>query len=214
MWITELLMLRGFLRFSRSVVLVLASASLLSPVAGASEILIDGFGAFPDSDLPLSATPMVGTPGGGFASFGTGTFNYVAGMGVTLEYILVSPFDLTDAGSNNALLFSGLFLIPPTGPLNVKVTLFDSEMESSAATLSGLTFVVPGPQEVPVSFASFMGNVNFEFEDVQKLRFEFTSLANVALSIDEITAVPEPSTATLLGFGLVGLALAGRRRSA
>ena len=62
-------------------------------------------------------------------------------------------------------------------------------------------------------FREFSG---IDWTDVDEISFTFTESqgGEFSIAIDDLQVVPEPSTAALVGMGLVGLVLAGRRQHA
>ena len=114
-----------------------------------------------------------------------------------------STVDLTDSGNNVNFELNATV---PQGTWNVSITATDtdsSDTQSFAPISSdGLYYV---------AFAAFTG-IDFTAIDEVELLFANSSAIGDSIEVEHFAAVPEPGTACLLTFGLLGLAAASPRR--
>ena len=173
------------------------------------------FSATKDTDagsLVITTTPGVysynssSVPAGGNATITWDGVNNNA-----LDPTGLNGFDLTGGGTNNA--FAGV--IGGDQPGSMIISVWTGAGVESIATL-------PIPSEgsltpFSVGFASFSGSPNFA--NVGAIRVSFNGTPNLDFQFDAFritgstTAVPEPSSLSLLGFGALALCLRRRRQS-
>ena len=191
-------MLRGSSRVSRNL-LAFACAALLATSAGVTTI--DDFAG---STLGIRTLTLFG---GSLPAPVPGTLTYIGGTKLVLTYSLASPIDLT-ASSNDAFAIGVDALVKGLASVDLKVTATDGAANVRTATQAGIA-----SGSLALSYSAFSpASPPVVFDDVTKLEFEFSSLAPFAITLSDISAVPEPSTGAMLGLGLAGLACTGRRR--
>jgi len=120
-----------------------------------------------------------------------------------VEYGSLGPLDLT-AMSNDALSLDILDLVPSAGPLHLAVSV------NGVASTGAFEITSTGPFLLPYDSFTVPG----EFSSVSTLKLTFTSDSPFAFAANNLQAVPEPSTVALMGLGLLGLAMVGRRQTA
>jgi hypothetical protein len=148
----------------------------------------------------FATNPILTDPGGGFdpiISLFDDTGAFLADdddSSPTLDGITGNAFDS--------------FLVTPlaAGTYTVVITQFDNFFIGGIGDDISLGFDFDGG---PSDFTSFFGCGNGEFCDFDGNNR--TNFFNVNVTAEAL-AVPEPSTLALLGFGLVGMGLASRRR--
>src|SRR5262245_51245049 len=187
--------------------LVFSCVSLLAARAGASPILIDDFSNSGPPDLSASLTSMPNSGGVIFPGGASGQFSFVGSSApgdvfVELRYTSLGGLNLSTL--NDALGVDVLSVVPFGGDVGLIVTAI-SGMVTETADVAPIS---TGPNLLP--YAAFTGG-GAVFSDLSELRFRFQSPDAFAITIDSIQAVPEPSTAMLLGLGLAGLWIVGRR---
>jgi hypothetical protein len=163
-------------------------------------------------DLALT---VQNTFGGGSQSTGDVNTAFSAGTlqgssGPNVDTALAITWDASDAGLNADLSgFTGLAL---EGVFNDKSTSYKITVETFGGGTSSLTIGQAGDfsGNVGFSFASFVGSANLA--DVDRIVLEIDGARAADVSLDRLVAVPEPTTAAVLGLGLAGLAWMGRAR--
>ena len=178
-----------------------------SIVGGNREVQIDVDGIAE----PLLAYGVVGFDHGLSMGILQAFTQYEPGTKFTLLYdgTIDSPMrvDLTDDGSNNALVFA--FNSTNGGDdgamLDLTVTL--TNFIGQTTTYEGLVAnsIMPDPYEV--LFSEFDSTDASYFNDVTSIEIAFNSDATpcVDFELDSISAVPEPSAYIMLGFGILTL---------
>lgn len=196
-------MLRRPPRITRLLAL-LACLPLPASSAGATEILIDAFSGTPALGIYVDR----GANGlGQILPFATAQeLDYLGDLlGMHLEYGSLGGVDLTATG-NNALSLTLLSLVPTVGPLKIAVSVNGGAPTSTEFSWAPGTLSLPYTLLLPFSDPTAFSSVN-------SLRLEFSSTTNFAFAADDLKAIPEPASAAMLGLGLLGLALVGRRRA-
>lgn len=102
-------------------------------------------------------------------------------------------------------------------PSNTSTSFTVQLLDSNAASIGSVVF--PAASFNSVSFTSVTLPISFEGGSTSSLSYFFlfgdsSPSSNVRASIDQLAAVPEPSTWALVGLGLGGILLARRRRVA
>jgi len=118
----------------------------------------------------------------------------------------------TGAPNQNALLAFGGALPWVTGPLSCGAA--SCEMMNQISPVVGQAVTSSVPLIATVSFlATAVGtsNVNWDTNQAGGFGLDFFGLNDAAGTT--INVIPEPTTAALLGLGMLGLAVAGRRRA-
>lgn len=193
-------------------VLALAAAS-----ASAVTITFNGFGGVNEDDTPDNGDAFASYSEAGFTLTPTGGSVLVAkatGNDVPAIYVPsdgtsgFGRFDLTAGGAR--FTFAAIDIAAITSNVSVTFTgmLGAATAYSFTRSVAGHPFVFGSPvlfDTVPGSFAALA---------IDRLTVALTG-GGTSFTIDNInvTAVPEPSSAALLGLGLAGLAVAKRRRA-
>jgi len=119
---------------------------------------------------------------------------------------------LTDAGATHAANPIGTGWTVGTLPFDdVSATAFD-ELNFNGGTGDSLA-PAGTPFATVTLIAAAQGLVNVTWRQGDLVWFDLNPASAVGTSFQIFQVVPEPTTAALLGLGLVGLALGGRRRS-
>jgi hypothetical protein len=203
-------MLRSLRRIS--ILAFIACVALAATSAGAATLtngLIDDFS--PAGPADLESVRMISFTNNS-ASGNTGLLMFDGGDEINVSYAGgVFPdlnLDLTASGTFFELV--GVTIFNNSASVDVTVTLTTSGGNESEAMLT----LVNGSNLI--SFASFSTTMGagVNFADVDEMDFQFDSTADFDLSVDTIQVIPEPATAGLLGLGMLGLGVAGRRQTA
>jgi hypothetical protein len=201
-------MLRCSARVS-ALVLALVFVSFLAGPASASPLvdgLIDDFNAF-SSDPDLQGSRTIMTPTGSHVE-GLGTLVYEDGTSLILTYDGGLDEDFFAEGDTLQIAISAVSF---TDPINLNVAFEDGDGIAPLSANHDVLITAQGDVEL-VLMSTFPG---IDFTDIEKLILTFTSTGmpgtNFDITLDEVSVVPEPSSAALLALGLIGLGFAGRR---
>jgi hypothetical protein len=190
--------LRGNTRFAG---LLLLPACLVLGASSARATLIDDFSGTPAVGIYLSPPDPVAF--GVVLPLGsTNELDFLGDLqGMDVEYSL-GGLDLTGSGSNDALSLEMLDIVPSSGPITLAVSVNGGPAKAFVITSNG-TVLMP--------YADF-SNAS-AFSNVSTLKLTFSSGTYFGLAADDLQAIPEPTSAALMGLGLLGLAVAGRRQA-
>lgn len=122
-----------------------------------------------------------------------------------------SGFDLTQGGILSGIALTARFN-PGNAVSSVYVEFTDSNFEVASGEFSGFTSEF---STVTVDFSSFSSSNPFDFSSITSWGISGGSLtggSDVRVSFDNIAAVPEPSSALLLGLGAAGVYFLRRRQ--
>jgi len=148
--------------------------------------------------------------------FNSSSFTYRQDLSSTTTYLLYvsskQPY-LVAASTCGGSTGTGCNIFP-TRPNQVQLDFLSSGLPNGAAgttantQLVSLVFEATGPGA---------GSFNFDFDPFFGSILQLANLTNPPLGLGAggtITVIPEPTTALLVGLGLTGLAVAGRRNRA
>jgi hypothetical protein len=100
-----------------------------------------------------------------------------------------------------------------SNPATFSISVFVQDGPTGGVGSNTQPFVFPGmfatPGTLSLDFSTFAG---VDFADVDVVRMTLAASGPGSIKITEFRAVPEPSTAAMLGLGLFGLAAAGSQR--
>ncbi len=140
----------------------------------------------------------------------------------------VLSYDPGNSAATSYILYTGgkgaTYLVPesdpwatwagfvPPGLEQVNIVFIENSLSAAPATgtgilLGNISFVGnnPGITQVELNFVDAGGTIyNVNGEDLE---------ASVGVNSIEVVVIPEPTTALLVGLGMVGLGVAGRRRA-
>ena len=114
-------------------------------------------------------------------------------------------FDLMEGGSTGFFELE-VVNVSDANDFAISVTVLDDDGGSDSQS-----FAFSGIGTLILDFSDFTG-VNFA--EVQQVQLTLASSTDGFIKLGEFSAVPEPSTAALMGLGLLGLAITGQRRAA
>jgi hypothetical protein len=188
-------------RNTRFACLLLASCLPLGASSAGATLLIDDFSGTPA--LGSYSTPPDPIAFGVVLPLGsTNELDFLGDLqGLEMAYAF-DHVDLTGSGSNDALSLEMLDIVPSSGPITLSVSVNGGPAQD---------FVISSDGTVLMPYTGFSNPS--AFSNVSTLRLTFSSLTYFGLAADDLQAIPEPTSAALMGLGLLGLAVAGRRQS-
>jgi len=167
-------------------------------------------------------------------SLSSGDFEVTQGEAITLQlHATVAPGDGTDTSLFGALLYptSGIGPVAPgtqtpltgmwaAGPLSCNTSrcvMFSQTAGLNGPQVGNATGFLIASQNYTVGLATPIGTVlTWRWQTTATTQqVDFFNFNNAVAPVPalSITVIPEPTTAALLGLGLLGLAVAGRRRA-
>lgn len=152
------------------------------------------------------------------ASFPTGVF-HVATAGNPASVATLTYDGEESAGLDFSLPESGAFLIDflsidsPGSPEGLKVDIHLTSVGGGTATFSDFAPESSIATTFSAPLASFLASPEFDSEHISGITYVFNQagLADADFTVDNLRAVPEPSTLTLAGAALLGAIFLRRR---
>lgn len=162
----------------------------LAVVAGDTlvlEIVVSSDGLGPDTGLTIADTPIlyagVANPGGTATE---AAFHFING-------VVMTP--LSTGFGDSGTVVTGWDMQTLSAPGAPSVPAWSTQLGTFTVTLTGATGVITFDATTTIAGANFV---------------DITGASN--LDSFQVGIIPEPTTASLLGMGLLGLTIAGRRR--
>jgi hypothetical protein len=183
-------------------------------IGGSREIILErtgGFGiAMADVDVSTDGVFSLST---GAAVSAVSTIAWDGGADDSIDYGGLGGIDVTEGGANDTLQ------VVVRSDLDATITI-QFHTDNANDFLSAQIDVTgagqgDGPfQTIEIPLASLVSNgAGADLTSIGAILAEATGPASVDLQIDRISLIPEPGTLVLMGLGVSGLTLLGRRRA-